>query len=223
MPLPMLPHLFTPGRIGPLALKNRVIMAPMTTRKADAEGLVTEAGIAYYVARARGGVGLVTVEMAAPEPAGKHRHFELGLHHDRFLPGLTRLVSAIHDAGAKASIQIGHGGGHTRLDIAGETPIAPSAIPHSVQEGHTEIVVPEAMTSARIAQTTRAFAEAAARAARAGFDAVEIHGAHGYLLSQFMAPLENRREDGYGGSLENRARFALEVVRAVKAAVPQLP
>ncbi|MFN3673004.1 MAG: NADPH dehydrogenase, partial [Bosea sp. (in: a-proteobacteria)] len=119
-------RLFSEGRIGPLTLKNRVIMAPMTTRKADADGFVTEAGIAYYVARARGGVGLITVEMAAPEPAGKHRNFELGLSDDRFLPGLTRLVEAIHRAGAKAAIQIGHGGGHTRIDIAGETPIAPS-------------------------------------------------------------------------------------------------
>lgn len=215
-------RLFSPGRIGPLALKNRVIMAPMTTRKADAEGFVTEDGVAYYRARAEGGVGLVTVEMAAPEPAGKHRHFELGLSDDRFLPGLSRLAEMIHAAGAKASIQIGHGGGHTRVDIAGEMPIAPSAIPHSVQEGHTEIIVPEAMSEARIARTVRSFAEAAQRAARAGFDAVEIHAAHGYLISQFMAPLENRREDGYGGALENRARFALEITSAVKAAVPRL-
>lgn len=215
-------HLFSAGRIGPLTLKNRIVMAPMTTRRADAEGHVTDAAIAYYVARAQGGVGLITVEMAAPERAGKHRNFELALHDDRFLPGLTRLVTAIHAAGAKASIQIGHGGGHTRLDIAGVTPIAPSAIPHSVQEGHTEVIVPEAMTPARIAQTVAAFAEAAARAAKAGFDAVEIHGAHGYLLSQFLAPLENRREDEYGGSLENRARFALEIIRAVKRAVPRL-
>ena len=126
--------LFSPGRIGPLALKNRVIMAPMTTRKADADGFVTDAGIAYYEARARGGVGLITVEMASPERAGKHRNFELGLYDDRFLPGLARLVAAIQAAGAKASIQIGHGGGHTRIDITGEAPIAPSAIPHSVQE-----------------------------------------------------------------------------------------
>lgn len=214
--------LFSPGRIGPLHLKNRVIMAPMTTRKADAEGYVTDSAIAYYKARAERGVGLITVEMAAPERAGKHRNFELGLYDDRFLPGLTALADVIHAAGAKAAIQIGHGGGHTRMDIAGVTPIAPSAIPHSVQEGHTEIIVPEEMTLERIAQTRDAFAEAARRAARAGFDAVEIHGAHGYLLSQFMTPEENRRTDAYGGSLRNRARFALEITAAVKAAVPQL-
>jgi dimethylglycine catabolism A len=215
-------RLLEPGRIGPLALKNRVIMAPMTTRKADAEGFVTDAALAYYRARAEGGVALITVEMASPERAGKHRHFELGIHDDRFLPGLARLVDAIHRAGAKASIQLGHGGGHTRIDIAGEMPIAPSAIPHSVQEGHTEVIVPEEMTTARIAQTRAAFVAAAKRAMRAGFDAVEIHAAHGYLISQFLAPAENRRSDAYGGPLENRARFALEITSAVRAAVPTL-
>lgn len=221
MPTP-LPRLLTPGRIGPLTLKNRVIMAPMTTRKADADGFVTKAAIAYYEARAKGGAGLLTVEMAAPEKAGKHRNFELGIYDDRFLPGLTRLVEVIHAAGAKASIQLGHGGGHTRIDIAGEPPLAPSAVPHSVQEGHTEIVVPQAMSKARIAQTRDAFVAAAQRAKRAGFDAVEIHAAHGYLISQFLAPAENRRDDQYGGSLENRARFGLEITSAVKAAVPSL-
>lgn len=217
-----LPRLLTPGRIGPLTLKNRVIMAPMTTRKADAEGFVTESAIAYYQARAQGGVGLLTVEMASPEKAGKHRNFELGIYDDRFLPGLTRLVKVIHKAGARASIQLGHGGGHTRIDIAGEEPIAPSAIPHSVQEGHTEIIVPREMTLARIAQTKEAFVAAARRAAKAGFDAVEIHAAHGYLLSQFLAPAENQRSDNYGGPLRNRARLALETTTAVKAATPEL-
>ncbi|WP_417767425.1 FAD-dependent oxidoreductase [Stappia sp.] len=215
-------ELFRPGRIGPLSLKNRVVMAPMTTRLADRDGFATDAGLAYYRARAAGGVGLLTVEMAAPERAGKHRHFELGAADDTFLPGLSRIVEAIHAEGAKASIQLGHGGGHTRVDICGTTPIAPSAIPHSVQEGDTEVIVPEAMSRARIAETVGAFAAAAERMARAGFDAVELHAAHGYLLSQFMSPMENRRDDEYGGPLENRARFALEITRAVRAAVPGL-
>ncbi|WP_375572683.1 hypothetical protein ABWH93_06440 [Seohaeicola saemankumensis] len=216
------PGLFSPGRIGPLTLSNRLIMAPMTTRLSDAEGYVTDEAVAYYRARAAGGVGLVTIEMAAPEAAGKHRHFELGISDDRFLPGLSRLVSAIHDEGAKASIQLGHGGGHTRFDICGETPIAPSAIPHHVQEGHTETIIPEAMSRARIHETVQAFALAARRAALAGCDAVELHGAHGYLLSQFMSPFENQRDDDYGGSLEGRARFPLEITEAVRAAIPDL-
>jgi 2,4-dienoyl-CoA reductase-like NADH-dependent reductase (Old Yellow Enzyme family) len=194
----------------------------MTTRAADADGYVTEEALAYYRARAEGGVGLVTVEMASPERAGKHRNFELGIYDDCFVPGLTRLADTIHAAGAKACIQLGHGGGHTRLDIAGVSPVAPSAIPHSVQEGHTEIIVPQEMSLARVSEAVEAFAAAAGRAARAGFDAVEIHAAHGYLISQFLAPFENRRTDRYGGSLENRARFGNEIVRAVKAAVPGL-
>src|SRR5690606_6040955 len=128
-----IPRLFLPGQIGPVTLKNRVIMAPMTTRNADAEGFVTDATIAYYKARAEGGVGLITVEMASPERAGKHRNFELGIYDDRFLPGLRRLVAVIHGEGAKAAIQLGHGGGHTRSAVAGEKPNAPSAVPHHAQ------------------------------------------------------------------------------------------
>ncbi len=192
----------------------------MTTRGADEEGFVTEDTIAYYMARVRGGTGLVTVEMASPERAGRHRRRELGIYDDRFLPGLTRLVDAMHVGGAKASIQLGHGGGHTRRDICGETPVAPSAIPHPVFETTFEVIVPEAMSKARIDACVAAFAEAARRAQQAGFDCVEIHGAHGYLISQFLTPFENRRTDEYGGSLENRARFGLEVLRAIKAAVP---
>jgi 2,4-dienoyl-CoA reductase-like NADH-dependent reductase (Old Yellow Enzyme family) len=216
------PRLFTPGRIGPVELKNRVVMPPMTTRCADRDGFVTDEVIAYYGARADGGVGLVTVEMSAPERAGRHRNFELGIHDDAFVPGLRRLVDAVHARGAKVSIQLGHGGGHTRIDISGETPIAPSAIPHVVQEGHTETIIPEEMSLDRIERTIQAFADAARRAEKAGFDAVEIHAAHGYLISQFLAPAENLRQDAYGGCLRNRARFGIEIVRRVKAAVPGL-
>lgn len=214
--------LLTPARIGPVELPNRIIMPPMTTRTADAEGHVTDAMIAYYMARVRGGVGLITVEMAAPERAGRHRLREAGIYDDRFLPGLKKLVAEIHSGGAKASIQLGHGGGHTRVDICGETPIAPSAIPHPVLEVTFETIIPEAMTHRRIDETVAAFARAAKRAAAAGFDCVEIHAAHGYLISQFHTPFENNRTDKYGGSLENRARFGLDVLRAVKAAVPEL-
>src|SRR5215470_14945074 len=212
--------LLTPARIGTVEIPNRIVLPPMTTRSADAEGFVTEDTLAYYEARVAGGVGLLTVEMASPEKAGRHRHRELGIYDDRFLPGLAGLVDVIHRGGAKASIQLGHGGGHTRVDICGETPIAPSAIPHPVFEVTFETIVPEAMTTARIEQTKAAFVAAAQRAQRAGFDCVEIHAAHGYLISQFHNVFENRRSDEYGGSLENRARFGLEILRAVKAAVP---
>jgi 2,4-dienoyl-CoA reductase-like NADH-dependent reductase (Old Yellow Enzyme family) len=214
--------LFTPARIGPVEIKNRIVMPPMTTRTADDEGFVTEDSIAYYMARVRGGTGLITVEMASPEKAGRHRRREVGIYDDRFIPGLTRLVAEIHRGGAKASIQLGHGGGHTRIDICGETPVAPSAIPHPVYETTFETIIPEAMSKARIGQAVTAHVNAALRAQQAGFNCVEVHAAHGYLISQFHAPFENRRSDEYGGSLENRARFGLEALRAVKAAVPGL-
>ncbi len=212
--------LFAPGRIGPATLPNRVVMASMTTRAADAEGFVTEDGMAYYRARARGGVGLITVEMAAPDRAGRRRFHDVGLYDGRFLPGLTRRVEMIHAEGSAAGIQLGHGGGHTRTDICGETPIAPSAVPHPVLEITMETIVPEAMTKERIEQTVRAYVEAADRARRAGFDCVEIHASHGYLISQFHTPVENIRTDEYGGSLENRARFGLEITRRIKSEVP---
>jgi dimethylglycine catabolism A len=211
--------LLTPARIGAVEIRNRIVMPPMTTRLADAEGHVTDDTVNYYMARVRGGTGLVTVEMASPTRAGRHRRRELGIYDDRFLPGLTRLVAAIKAGGARASIQIGHGGGHTRIDICGETPVAPSAIPHPVFEVTDETIIPKEMSADDIAFTIAGFAAAAARAEQAGFDCVEIHAAHGYLISQFVTPFENRRTDRYGGSLENRARFGLEVLRAVKAAV----
>jgi 2,4-dienoyl-CoA reductase-like NADH-dependent reductase (Old Yellow Enzyme family) len=218
----MMNILLTPARIGPVEINNRIVMPPMTTRTADDDGFITEDCIAYYMARVRGGTGLITIEMAAPEKVGRHRRREIGIYDDRFIPGLRRLTDAIHGGGAKVSIQLGHAGGHTRIDICGESPIAPSAIPHPVYETTFETIVPEEMSTARIAQTIAAFAAAARRAQVAGFDCVEVHAAHGYLISQFHAPFENRRTDEYGGSLENRARFGLEVLRAVKSAVPQL-
>jgi 2,4-dienoyl-CoA reductase-like NADH-dependent reductase (Old Yellow Enzyme family) len=215
--------LLTPAHIGPVEIPNRIVMPSMTTRTADAAGHVTDDTLAYYLARARGGVGLITVEMASPERAGRHRRHEVGIYDDCFLPGLARLVQELHGAGSKTSIQLGHGGGHTRADICGETPIAPSAIPHPVYETTFETIIPQAMTRERIGLTIAAHVAAALRAQKAGFDCVEIHAAHGYLISQFHAPFENRRTDEYGGSLENRARFGLDVLRAVKTAVSGMP
>jgi 2,4-dienoyl-CoA reductase-like NADH-dependent reductase (Old Yellow Enzyme family) len=211
--------LLTPGRIGGVDIRNRIVMAPMTTRLADENGFVTDDAIGYYMARVRGGVGLVTVEMASPTRAGRHRRRELGIYDDRFIPGLRWLATSIHSGGASASIQLGHGGGHTRPDICAETPVAPSAIRHGVFEVTDGTVIPKEMTQADIEFTVAGFAAAAARAKEAGFDCVEIHAAHGYLISQFLNPVENQRTDGYGGTLENRARFGLEVLAAVKVAI----
>jgi dimethylglycine catabolism A len=215
--------LFSPVTIGGVEVPNRVVMPPMTTRLADPEGYVTDALVAYYEARALGGVGLITVEMGSPERAGRHRFRELGVYDDRFLPGLGHLVDALHNAGARASVQLGHGGSRARRAVSGERPIAPSRIPTSVYEIEPETVVPSEMSGDRIEQTTQAFVEAARRALRAGFDLVEVHGAHGYLISQFLSPSENDRTDEYGGPLANRARFGLDILRRIKREVPGLP
>ena len=212
--------LFSPGRIGAVEVPNRIVMPAMTTRLAAPDGSVTDATVAYFGARAEGGVGLVTVEMASPERAGRHRQRELGIYDDRFLPGLRRLTDALHERGARASIQLGHAGGHTREDICGEPPLAPSAIPHYVFEITGATVTPQEMSRERIAQTAASFVAAARRARDAGFDCVELHAAHGYLLSQFLCPAENRRTDEYGGTLANRARLTLEILRRVRSEVP---
>lgn len=215
--------LLTPANIGSLTIKNRVIMAPMTTRLATEDGYVTDASIAYFCARAQGGVGLITVEMASPEIEGRHRAHELGIFGDQYLPGLTRLVDAIHASGAKASIQLGHAGGHTRKDISGLTPLAPSALPHDVYEVTMQTIMPDEISQERITQTVQAFVQAALRAQQAGFDCIEIHGAHGYLLSQFLCPAENIRQDEYGGSIHNRLRISLEIIQGIKAVAPDFP
>ena len=157
--------LLTPARIGPVEIKNRIVMPPMTTRTADAEGFVTDDTSPITWRGCAAASGLITVEMASPEKCGRHRRHEIGIYDDRFLPGPTRLVAEIHRGGAKASIQLGHGGGHTRVDICGETPIAPSAIPHPVYETTFETIVPQEMTKARIAETVAA--HVARRVARA--------------------------------------------------------
>jgi len=215
--------LFTPMSIGGVELRNRIIMPSMTTRLADREGHVTDATVAYFKARAAGGTALITVEMASPERAGRHRARELGIYDDRFLPGLTRLVREIHACGAKASIQLGHAGGHTREDVCGEPPIAPSAVPHYVYEVTGRTITPLEMSRERIVRTIEAFVAAAKRARTAGFDCVELHVAHGYLFSQFLCPEENRRQDEYGGSLSNRARISLDTLRRIKAELPGYP
>jgi len=218
-----MPSLFDPIEIRGVRIRNRIVMPPMTTRQAAADGSVTKELIAYYMARAEGGTGLITVEMAAPDPAGRHRAGELGLTEERFVSGLRSLTTQLHQAGAAVAIQIGHAGGHTRQDVTGYPPVAPSAIPHVVQEQDTRTIVPEALTREGIRSVVTAFATAAERAKRAGFDVVELHGAHGYLIAQFLSPLDNHRTDQYGGSLANRARFALEVVQACRQRVGDFP
>ena len=215
--------LLTPIRLGKIEIRNRLVFPAMNTRQADIEGFVTDRTIHYYRERGLHGVGLVTVEMCSPEAAGRHRAHELGMHDDKFLPGLKRLAQAIKETGARASIQLGHGGGHTREEVTGQRPIAPSAIEHIVREKNVRRIIPLEMDKRRILQTIDAFTAGVIRARKAGFDTVELHGGHGYLIFQFLSPVDNVRTDEYGGSLENRARFAIELVKECRKAAPDFP
>ena len=217
--------LFSPIAIGGVEIPNRIVLPAMTTRLADEQGFVTEELLAYYRARAEGGVGLVTVEMSSPERAGRHRFRELLTCDDSAIPGLRRIVAAIRGTGtgARLSIQLGHAGSRAPSRVSGEMSVAPSAIPTPLYEIESETNVPVEMGDDRIEEAINAFVAAARRVCQAGFDMVELHGAHGYLISQFLTPFENRRTDRWGGSLHNRARFGLEIIRRIKAELPRFP
>lgn len=201
-------RLFEPIRIGPLSLENRLVMAPMIARfGVDEDGAPDDEQIAYVVERAAGGVGLVMLGAASITSDTRFRAYQLGIHDDGLIPGLRRLATAVKEAGARIGIQLHHPGARAGDSSSGRV-VAPSPIPC-----YPLGVVPTALGEAEIAAIVDAFGRAAARAREAGFDAIEIHGAHGYLLSEFLSPFSNKREDGYGGSLENRVRFPSEVLR----------
>jgi len=204
------PRLFSPLTLHTMTLKNRVVMPPMCTDYATIGGAVTDRLIEYYTTRARGGVGLIDVEFAYVHPAGKVFEHMLGIYDDKLMPGLRRLTDSVHQGGAKIIIQIAHGGRRGHSDITGLTPVAPSPIPRL--NGET----PKELSLAEIEDLIQAFILAAARARKAGFDGVMIHMAHAYLLQQFLSPFSNARTDRYGGDLEGRARFPLEIVKGVR-------
>lgn len=199
-------HLFTPMKIGNLEIKNKIFMAPMYTGYATIGGEVTDRLIAYYAARARGGAGLITVEFTSIRRSGKSYEYMTGLYDDALVPGFKKLADAVHEAGARIAIQLSHAGRRARSQITGEIPVGASPIPSSGGE------VPRELTPDEIRALVEDFGNAALRAKTAGFDAVMIHMAHGYLLNQFLSPASNRRPDAYGGGLEGRSRFALEVL-----------
>lgn len=208
-----MPKLLDPLAVGGLSLKNRIVMPPMANDLATTKGEVTQALIAHYTRRAAG-VGLVIVEHSYIAKDGKLSSKQLGIYDDALIKGLTDLANSIHAKGTPASIQITHAGRRANSSISGNQPVAPSAIPASDSDE-----VPRELERHEIERLVRLFGEAARRACKAGFDAVEIHGAHGFLLNQFTSPLSNRRTDEYGGSFENRIRFPLEVVEEVRKAV----
>ncbi|MDP7239935.1 MAG: NADH:flavin oxidoreductase, partial [Dehalococcoidia bacterium] len=204
-------ELFQPGTIGAMTLPNRIVMAPMGTNLADVDGSITQRSLDYYEARAKGGSGLVIVEVSGVELSkGRTIRRQIGIDDDKFLEGLSKLVDVIHRHGAKAAIQIHHAG---RLGHADE-PIAPSV----VQLPPTRRV-PREMTGGEIEDMIARYGAGARRAMQAGFDGVEIHGTHGYLIAQFLSHATNRREDGWGGDLRARARFLTEIIGVVRAEV----
>jgi 2,4-dienoyl-CoA reductase-like NADH-dependent reductase (Old Yellow Enzyme family) len=207
--------LFTPLTIGPMTVSNRLVMAPMERNYANADGTVSERTIAHYRARAHGGVGWIDVESTFVDPAGRGRTHQLGLHEDGCIDGMRRLVEAVHAEGTKIGIELHHAGRNTCSTISGSTPVAPSPVPCPEAGGE----VPRELTGSEIDAILERYAAAATRAAAAGFDAVELHSAHGYLPLAFLSPLTNHRTDEYGGSPENRMRFALRAIEALKGAV----
>ncbi len=214
--------LYQPGRIGKMQLRNRFVQAPIFTQFASTFGEVDDKLIDYHRARARGGVGLIITENTSIDwEVGRTAGHPIRIDHDRFIGGLSNLVDAVHGEGAKIAVQLHHTGrqnsqGNTERN---EPPLAPTA-------GITSAfgTPPRAIEEHEIPGLIDKYVQGARRAVAAGFDAVELHGAHGYLLGQFLSPFTNKRTDNWGGSLENRARFALDVVRGIREEVgPDYP
>ncbi len=224
--------LFSPLQIRELKLRNRIVLSPMLTYSAT-NGYVNESHFVNYGKHAAGGTGLVFVESTKVDPRGCTTVRDLGLWKDQFIDGMRQLADLIKSYGAAAGIQLSHGGRKARraLPWEGRGPIdhcpgvdhgeewdliGPSAIAHSANFAR-----PRAMTREDIREVAQAWGQAARRADQAGFDVVEIHGGHGYLIHQFLSRTANQRTDEYGGSLENRMRFAAEVAREVRRSWPQ--
>ncbi|MFH1060756.1 MAG: FAD-dependent oxidoreductase [Pseudomonadota bacterium] len=211
--MPSYARLIRPIAVGEQRLPNRVMIPSMGTTLADDQGRVTPNMLNYYAARAAGGPGLLVVEAACIHPSGRVIEHHLMNAEAGALDGLSQLARVATAGGAKSVLQLIHGGRNSLPDASGEI-IAPSAL-----RGPTSRNTPRAMTVLEIEALVDCFARAAARAVVAGFDGVEVHGAHEYLVHQFLTPYCNQRVDGYGGDLLGRARFALEVVRATRRAI----
>jgi len=203
-------HLGTPFSIRGLQLRNRIVMSPMCQYSVDAEdGAPNDWHYVHYVSRAVGGTGLIIIEMTDVEPVGRITNRDLGLWSDDHIPAFRRIVDGVHRHGAKVAVQIAHAG---RKAEDAAVPVAPSPIAFS-----ESFKTPRELTVEDIRALVDKFARAARRAVEAGVDAVELHGAHGYLIHQFQSPVVNRREDEYG---RDRTKFGREVIRAVRSALP---
>ena len=196
-----------------IELKNRIVVAPMCMNSAYGDGKANNFHVAHYGSLAIGGAGLITLESTAVDKDGRIYEGDIGLWSDDQVEPLKMVVDIIHRFGAKVSVQINHAG---RKCPTTDEIIAPSAIAFS-----DRYALPREMTQEDIDKTVRQFADSAKRAVRAGADAIEIHGAHGYLINQFLSPLSNKRMDSYGGNYEGRAKFLKEVIKAVKREIKE--
>ncbi|MEW6599449.1 MAG: NADH:flavin oxidoreductase [Nitrospirota bacterium] len=206
--------IFDQSSIKGMTLKNRLVRSATWEGMCGADGRPTDKLISCYRDLAKGGVGLIISGYTFVRPDGKQAPGKMGIHTDAFAPEMKALTKAVHDEGGRICIQLVHCGGQTNTAIAGRQPLAPS----SVQvEQFPEI--PAELTKDEIRDIAAAFKEGARRAVTWGFDGIQLHGAHGYLINQFLSPLTNRRSDEYGGGIENRSRFLFDVYRDVRKAV----
>lgn len=200
--------------IGNITLKNRIVMPPMCLYSANGDGFVSPFHTLHYGARALGGVGLIIVEATGVEPRGRISDKDLGIWSDEHIPSHESLTKTCKSFGAHIALQLAHAG--RKCECANETPVAPSSIAFS--ESHP-FKKPHELSIDEIKIIKNAFIEGAIRAQKAGYDMVELHGAHGYLLCEFLSPLTNQRDDEYGGSFKNRCKFLLEIAKGIKEAV----
>ncbi|WP_128893820.1 NADPH dehydrogenase NamA [Longirhabdus pacifica] len=201
--------LFSPITIQGVTLKNRIVMSPMCMYSCmDEDGILTDWHRTHYISRAVGQVGLIMLEASAVTPQGRISNQDLGIWGDEHIEGLKELVTELKKQGSKTSIQLAHAG--RKAEVDGDI-IAPSAIAFS-----EKYKTPQEMTKDMIKETVQAFVDAAGRAKKAGFDVIEIHGAHGYLINQFLSPLTNHRTDEYGKTKEGRYLFLQQIIDGIK-------
>ena len=211
--------LFTPVKIGKATIPNRFVRSATHDFMAEENGSVTDRQVDLFRRLAEGEVGLLITGHAYVNPAGKASPRQIGVHDDRMIEGLSRIPRAVHDFPTRVFLQIAHSGRQTKEKICGCVPVAPAAVYEPVFK-----LMPRAMTNEEVRTTRDEFIRAGRRAGQAGFDGVQLHVAHGYLLNSFISPHTNRREDEYGGTLVNRARIVLEVLRGIKSlAGPDFP
>ncbi len=211
-----LEHLLTPCRIGTIEVKNRVVMPPMGTALGNTDSTVSEANLAYIRRRTKSGAGLIITEITEVHPLGSVAPRCLGIWDDHFIPGLKKVADVVHAEGAKIAMQLHHCGRESYILTKKKLAIAPSAVPSRI---FGFLGAPREMTLEEVKETIQAFGSAARRAREAGFDMIELHGAHGYLLMQFLSAHSNKRNDEYGGDFRHRARFMIECLEETRKQV----